>query len=250
MFYKKNFKIIVLVSANGSGKGTFGKYISSIDKSYINIDAGDILRDEISKKTEFGQKVQAVYEDCKYLDESIDKIIWDKLIVGRLKKVLSENKITILDGCFRSKMTFDLLDSFLRENNLLKDTCIIQFIASDETFTKRILARRICPNCKTGYNNLLCKLGDFCESGNICRPGEFCKSGDFNKCPKCFVGLEVRKSDTIEFTQERLRYFHQVVEPILEIAKKEYQFLAINTECEIELLHKKYRDFLCNKFFY
>lgn len=232
-----NFKIIVLVSANGSGKGTFGRYISGIDSSYVNIDAGVILRQEIRSQTEFGKKVKKIYEACAYLDGSIDEIIWQELILDLINKAFFENKKIILDGCFRSKETFAILDRFLRENNLIKDTCLLQLIASDKVCTERILSRRICAFCGELDDSILEKYFD-----------ESCKYG--KNCKKCGQILETRISDNPEFTKERLLYFHEKVEPIISEAKKKYNFIQIDTECNIECLYKKYREiFLDEKIF-
>jgi adenylate kinase len=118
----KTFKIIVLASANGSGKGTFGRYLSQMDPKFIHIDAGNIVRSEIKNQTDVGKKIQPIYESCKYLDESIDEIIWHELIKNKITKGLEKNKTIIIDGCLRSNTTFNLLDKFIKSNNLTADT--------------------------------------------------------------------------------------------------------------------------------
>jgi Adenylate kinase and related kinases len=118
----KKFKIIVLVAANGAGKGTFGKFLSQLDPKFVHIDAGNIVRKEIKQQTEVGKQIQPIYDSCKYLDESIDEIIWRKLIKNKLACALEQNKTVILDGCLRSNTTFILLDKFIKNNNLIADT--------------------------------------------------------------------------------------------------------------------------------
>ena len=119
---KQTFKIIVLSAANGSGKGTFGQYLSQMDSKFVHIDAGNIVRSEIKNQTEVGKKIQPIYESCKYLDESIDEIIWHELIENKLIQALKQNQTIIIDGCLRSNTTFDLLDKFIKSNNLIADT--------------------------------------------------------------------------------------------------------------------------------
>lgn len=70
---------------------------------------------------------------------------------------------------------------------------------------------------------------------------------NINKCKKCNTGLEIRKSDTQEFTKERLLHFHEHIEPILNKAKKFYEFIEIDTECELGILEKKYTQLFCTK---
>lgn len=243
----KTFKIIILVAANGAGKGTFGQILSKLDQRFVHIDAGKIVRSEIKNQTEVGKKIQPIYENCQYLDESIDEIIWHMLIKNRLTCALEQNKTVIVDGCLRSNTTFDLLDKFVKTNNLIADTLLVQLVASDATCLERIMGRRVCPKCHANYSVFLvtpkykeCENLDEYDGLEKCEKNSW--SEKLDKCNKCGIILEIRKSDTQEFTRERLVHFHEHIEPILDRAKKFYEFVRIDTECGFQELEKKYKN--------
>lgn len=212
-------KIFILAAKNGSGKGTFGKYLCAINKNCVHIDAGQIVRQEIKNQTHIGKLIQPIYENCKYLDDSIDKIIWDNLIKDKLEEYIKGNHTIIIDGCLRSKTSFHILNQHIKSKKLKNKVCVVKLEISDKECMNRILNRKICPICFFSYNNLL-------EEVKICK--------------NCAVRLIKRKSDTKEFTLERLKHFHEIVEPIIQEAIKEYAHIEINTECDIKELKKKY----------
>ena len=52
---------IVMLGAPGTGKGTIGKILSN-DLGLTHVSTGDIFRDQISRKTEHGKKIQSYME--------------------------------------------------------------------------------------------------------------------------------------------------------------------------------------------
>lgn len=216
-------KIIILASKPGSGKGTFSQMLVEMDKRYVHIDAGDLLRSEIRNQSELGKKLQYIYESGKYLDGSLDKIVWDELVCKQLEEYLKQKgTIVILDSCLRTKNSYEITDKFLKDNNLVKDATVLQFKASNETCMKRILNRLICPKCSKIYNRSF-----------------------YNSEECCGTKLEVRKSDTEKHTNDRFELFKKEVLPILDTVKQSYNYQEIDTECSIIELKEKYLQMFC-----
>lgn len=219
IYGRKNF---VLISAPGSGKGTFFQYLVE-NYGYIQICPGDIFRNEIRAQTELGKKIQPIVNRGEYIDERIVC----KLIADGILSALKQKKGFIIDGFPRSTYSFDFLYRFLRDNDLINEVIFIQFIASDEQCVERISERSFCPDCCKVYN------------------ASFAQSKIENICDDCGIRLTVREADTIEIVQKRLHYFHEHIEPLMEQAQSMYEIKRIDTSCSIQDLKMQY-DLLIN----
>ena len=127
---------IILFGPPGAGKGTQAKYL----KKKINgfqISTGDILRNEIEKNTEIGNKIINDMDDGKFVsDEIVNKLI-KRLIFDPQKK----NKL-IFDGYPRSLDQAKKLDLLLEESKQKID--LIFFLNVDKnTIVERIKKRKI-----------------------------------------------------------------------------------------------------------
>lgn len=211
----KNF---ILISAPGSGKGTFSQYL--VEKyGYIQICPGDIFRNEIKAQTELGKKIQPLVDKGEYVDEQIVCT----LIANGIQEALKQGKGFIIDGFPRSTHSFEFLHNFLRDNDLIKEVIFIQFMASDELCIKRISGRSVCTECHKVYN------------------ASSVRSKALNTCDDCKTSLTIRKADTTEIAQKRLDYFHDHVEPLIEQAKTHYETRFIDTTlCSIQDLKAQY----------
>lgn len=213
-FCLKNF---VLIAAPGSGKGTFCQHL--VEKhGYVQICPGDIFRHEIEAQTELGKQIQAVVERGDYVDEAIVC----GLIADRLAAVIASDTPFILDGFPRSQASLDFLCSCINQYNLEQSICFVQFVASDETCIERIVSRLICKNCCRVYNQA------------------FLAPKKFNQCDACQSRLSTRTADTKEIAGNRLRYFHDEIEPLLHDVMEDFFVVTIDTQRPIEQLHALY----------
>ena len=218
VFGSKNF---VLISAPGSGKGTFSQYL--VEKhGYVQICPGDIFRSEIRAQTELGKKIQPIVEKGEYVDEAIVC----ELISSSLLKIIQENKNFIIDGFPRSTISFDFLYQFLQKHNVIKDVIFLQLQASDAVCINRILERKVCTQCFKVYNDATVQ------------------PKDANKCDDCKIELVLRKADNQELTEKRLLYFHAHVEPLMKQAEPLYTTQIIQSESSIQDLQVKYDQLL------
>jgi adenylate kinase len=214
----KNF---VLISAPGSGKGTFSQYL--VEKhGYIQICPGDIFRREIRAQTELGKKIQPMVDRGDYVDEDIVC----KLISDHVAEIVEHKKGFIIDGFPRSEASFNFLHKYLGEKKLDKDVLFVQLTASDETCAQRIEGRVVCSGCSMVYNVFL-----------VSPKKE-------NKCDKCYAELSRRKADSSDVVEKRLVYFHRNIQPLLAMANKFYEVREINTEKPLEELKAEYDDLL------
>ncbi len=180
-------KVLVLVGAPGSGKGTIKKKIMQIwdveGKLYSNIETSEILR----QNTKF-QEIIANGELVK--DEDVICALYHPLQTAR--------KTIILDGLPRTILQGMWLQRF--KNFEFK---ILKLKADEETIIQRVSNRRICPKCNTTYNLLIKELAPS-------------KNGF---CDKCNSQLITRKDDTQ--IKKRLMDYYTRTEETIEYLKKE-----------------------------
>ena len=87
---------IVLFGPPGAGKGTQAKYL--VEKlNGFQVSTGDILRDEIEKKSDLGKKIKDIMSDGKFVNDDIV----NKLIENFISNPNKRNKL-IFDGYPRS----------------------------------------------------------------------------------------------------------------------------------------------------
>ena len=136
---------IILFGLPGAGKGT---QADNIVKNFNlhKISAGDLLRDEIKKKTDLSKKIKSK------IDQGLlapDDIISDLII-----KILSKKKYfnrLIFDGYPRNLNQAKSLDLLVKKYNQ-KISCVLSLNVDKESIFKRILGRLVCTKCGLTFN--------------------------------------------------------------------------------------------------
>ena len=82
---------IILFGPPGAGKGTQSQYLVNTH-SYNQISTGDLLRDEIKKDTDLGNKILSKID--------IGEFVEDEIVNSLIKKVISNKK-------YNNKLIFD-----------------------------------------------------------------------------------------------------------------------------------------------
>ena len=127
---------IVLFGPPGAGKGTQSQYLKQKLNSF-QISTGDLLRDEIKKKTDIGKAIIEDMNDGKFVS---DEVV-NKLIKNHVNDPQKRNKL-IFDGYPRSLSQAKNLNFILKETNQIID--LILFLNVDkETILKRLKKRKI-----------------------------------------------------------------------------------------------------------
>ena len=127
---------IILFGPPGAGKGTQSKYLVNKFNGF-QISTGDILRDEIKKNSEIGNKIINEMDNGQFVsDEIVNKLI-ENLISDPLKK----DKL-IFDGYPRTLSQAKNLN-FLLENSNQKIDFIFFLNVNKNTIIERIKKRKI-----------------------------------------------------------------------------------------------------------
>ena len=126
---------IVIFGPPGAGKGTQSNLIVKKFKLY-QLSTGELLRKEISNKTNLGKQISSIIND--------GNLVSDKIVSSLIEKYLS-NKIykdrLIFDGYPRNLIQARNLDYLLKKYNQKIDI-VLKLSVNLETIKKRILERK------------------------------------------------------------------------------------------------------------
>ncbi len=175
---------ILMFGPQGCGKGTQAKILSERLK-IPHISTGDIFR---SLTGELKEKVDALING--------GNLVPDELTIKIVKERISREDCKdefILDGFPRN------LNQAKELEKIYKIDKVIEISIPDEESVKRISGRRICSNCKAGFNVLTAPRP---KIENVC---------DF-----CGGNLVARADDNEESVKKRLKTYHKETEPVLE----------------------------------
>lgn len=191
---------LIILGAPGSGKGTQAAKL--IEKGYKHISTGDLLRSEIAKGTELGQKVSGIISRGDLVD--------DNTVMALLKANCDVDKVSyIFDGFPRNIAQAEMLEAELLQG---RKTLAVYFNIDLGVLTDRVVNRRTCSNCGEIYN-LTTKAP---RVQNVCD-----KCGAQNT-------LTQRKDDTVEVVSNRLKIFADTVDPMLAFYKAKGALVEID----------------------
>lgn len=185
--------VVVLLGPPGAGKGSQAALIKEqMQKQNVNlghISTGDLLRDQIKRKTPLGLKVQ----------ELIDKgqLVADDLILDMLferVKAADCSQGYILDGFPR---TLAQADAFQKRLDKTAKLVAIHLNISDDAIVERLSKRVVCETCQTPFHLTFAAPK---------QPGI---------CDKCNGKLIQRNDDKADVIKKRLEAYHQQTEPLV-----------------------------------
>ncbi len=204
---------IILFGPPGAGKGTQSQYLVNTH-SYNQISTGDLLRDEIKKDTDLGNKILSKID--------IGEFVEDEIVNSLIKKVISNKKYNnklIFDGYPRNISQAKKLDEIMLKNNQTI-SAIIYLDASRDIIEKRILGRVVCDKCNKTLNEYL----DIKEIQN-------------HKCGKEY--FKKRKDDNSDTIMKRYDTFVTETNPLLDYYKKKPCFFKIDATLKINEISAK-----------
>ncbi len=197
-------KNLILLGAPGSGKGTQAAKLVS-KKSYTHISTGNLLRDEIAKKTELGMKVKDVMDS--------GNLVSDDLVVELLKSNLDFGSSKyIFDGYPRNLEQAKTLDAILG-NHPAK---VIHFKLDTEKLVKRLCNRRVSQDGTQIYNLLTNppKVDGICDV-----TGE---------------KLKHRDDDKEDIVRDRMKVFENTITPVLNFYRDQEMLESVNADQGME----------------
>lgn len=182
---------VIMLGAPGAGKGTQSKKIAK-EYNIPHISTGDIFRANIKSGTELGKKAH------EYISKGL--LVPDELTVDIVVKRLQEEDCSdgyILDGFPRTIPQAEALDKALIALNQKIDFAV-NIEVSDESITRRMSGRRVCPKCGATYHI------------------EYNPPKVESVCDACGNDLILREDDREETVLERLKIYHKQTQPLIE----------------------------------
>jgi len=204
---------IILFGPPGAGKGTQADNISKSFNLY-KISTGDLLRNEIYKKTSLGNKIKTIIDKGSFvpdeiINDLISKILADKKFYNRL----------IFDGYPRNLVQAENLDILFKKYNQ-NISCVLCLNVDKKKIIKRILGRQICSKCGLIFNEFF-------------RPA----TSNNHACDSKFL---VKRSDDNEKTiLKRYETYIEKTLPIINYYKKLNILHEIDGKTEIDQIFEK-----------
>lgn len=187
-------KIIVMLGAPGSGKGTQAKQLQ--DKLSIpQISTGDILRAIAKENTPLGQQIRETQASGKLVSDQI----LVKVVRERTSKEDCKNGF-ILDGYPRTLRQAEQLETLAADQG--RELMVINVDIQDELLIKRLTGRRSCSSCGEIYNIY------------------FKAPKNDSVCDTCNQALIHRSDDNLESIEKRLQEYHKNTAPLIDYYEK------------------------------
>lgn len=204
---------IVLLGPPGAGKGTQAKLIAET-YGIPQISTGDILRDNVARKTELGVKAKEIM--------GRGDLVPDELVCGMVADRLTQADCVrgfILDGFPRTVRQAEWLDGQLEKMRAGQDgkrqqayapPVVIRLVVEYNQLLQRLTGRRSCPTCGLIYNVYY-------------QPPKVQGICDVEGTP-----LVTRRDDTEEVIAERLKAYEQLTLPLVEYYGARGRLIEVN----------------------
>ena len=209
---------IILFGPPGAGKGTQAQSIVK-KHNYFQLSTGDLLRNEIKKKTDLGKEIEDIISNGNFAS---DEIV-NKLLKNTILNLKFRDRI-IFDGYPRSIEQTKNLDLILNEFDQKIDL-IISLVVPREIIEKRIIGRVTCDKCNLTLN-------EFFNKEEI----------DLHPCGKEY--FIKRKDDNLETIMARYDIYTKTTEPVLNFLSKNSNFHEIDGTLEIDEITAKIDTFI------
>lgn len=206
---------IIFLGAPGAGKGTQAQIIAD-HFSIPKLSTGDLLRREISRKSELGLKVKNVMDS--------GNLVSDEIMVELVRSRVNEydcEKGFILDGFPRTVVQADALQDIFNHAHF-GNPIVLNLEVSEEDLIKRFTGRYSCGKCGTSYHK------------------EFVKPRVEGICDTCgnkeFV---VRVDDKEEAVKLRLKLYQEKTSPLITYYKDLGLLVSINGNKQVQSITKE-----------
>ncbi|WP_433826054.1 adenylate kinase family protein [Actinoplanes sp. CA-015351] len=180
----------VIMGVQGSGKGTQSQLLCE-EFDLVHISVGDIFRWHVRNHTKLGAQVRRIMAAGELVD--------DDLVESVVRRRLDDhdwNYGFVIDGFPRNGRQAEF---FMESYDI---DAVIHLELPDDEVRRRVLSRRLCPNCGMDYN----LIAD--------RPEQE------GRCDICGHELVTRADDTPEALEARLRDYHEKTRPVLELFRR------------------------------
>ena len=209
---------IILFGPPGAGKGTQAQQI--VDKhNYFQLSTGDLLREEVKKKTDLGKQIEEKISKGNFVS---DEIV-NELLKNTIKELKFRDRI-IFDGYPRTIQQSKNLDLILNEFNQKIDLIISLHVPRD-VIEKRIEGRVTCEKCNTTLNKFFNK-----------------KEIEMHPCGSDrFIR---RKDDNSETLMNRYDIYTETTKPVIDFLAQKSFFHQIDGTLKIGEITNKIDTFI------
>ena len=199
---------LVFLGAPGSGKGTQAKKLVS-EKGFKHVSTGDLLRAEIAKGSELGQKVDGILKAGQLVDN--DTVL--ELLKANCDLASSEY---IFDGYPRNLDQAKSLDEKILGDSSKK---AVYFEVNVDNLVDRLTNRRTCKSCGEIFNmkTLPPKVEGVCD--------------------KCGGELQHRADDQEETIRKRMDVFTGEIQPMLDYYKGQGVLVTLDASSGIDAVY-------------
>ena len=209
---------IVLFGPPGAGKGTQADNLTK-DLKLVKVSTGELLREEIKKKTTLGKEIKSIIDQGLLASNQIT----NSLIETMLSRNDYANRF-IFDGYPRNIEQARNLDDLLKKYNQ-KISCVLGLKVDKEIIVKRILGRQTCSKCGLIFNK-------FFNPPN-------------KKNYQCnLVHLKTRSDDNEQTIRNRFETFFKDTIPIINYYQKQNLMINVNGMGEIQQIYKEIRQII------
>src|SRR5271165_6491923 len=210
---------IIMLGPPGAGKGTQAKLLAET-LGIPQISTGDILRDNVARKTELGIKAKDIMGRGDLVpDELVCDMVADRLLQADCARGF------ILDGFPRTVRQAEWLDTQLGKMRAGKDAqgrhacappVVIRLVVQYNQLLQRLTGRRSCPTCGLIYNVYFQppKVQGICDVDG--------------------ATLIQRRDDTEEVIAERLKAYEQLTLPLVDYYGSRGRLIEVNGDQPVE----------------
>jgi adenylate kinase len=202
---------LIFIGAPGSGKGTQASRLVA-EKGFKHISTGDLLRNEIAKKSPLGLEVKQVMD--------AGQLVSDDLVIRLLQANIDlKSSQYIFDGYPRNLVQAQTLDKEVLGGAA---SLSVYFEIDMTRLVERLTNRRTCKDCGAIYN-LISK-----------------KPKIEGKCDLCgSINLVQRADDQADVITNRLNVFEQTVSPVLEYYQDQGRLMRVDAEKSVDEIFKQ-----------
>ena len=188
----------VIMGVQGSGKGTQAGMLCT-DLDMVHISVGDLFRWHVQNHTKLGAQVRRVMNAGRLIgDDAVEAVVRDRLDQH------DWNYGFVIDGFPRNARQAE----FFMETYDIDG--VIHLEIPDDEVRRRVLSRRLCPNCGMDYN----LIADRPEVEG--------------RCEICGHELITRDDDTPEALDARLRDYHEMTRPVLSLFRRKEPVIDVD----------------------